>query len=83
MRMRNNHYRRKEEENKPMYLFGGREVSNQVCSLGATLDVWCSVAGATMVGATVVGAAAVGSAVIGAIEVGVTSGVLYNAVVSA
>ena len=47
-----------------------------MCLLGATHNVWCSMASATVVGATVVGAAAVGSVVIGAAEVGVLSGVL-------
>ena len=74
-------------------LFGGREVSSRMCLLGATLDIQCSVVGAAVVGATVVGAAtvglavvgaaAVGSAVVSAAEVGVTSGVLYGAVISA
>ena len=73
--MHNNHYRRKEEENKRMYLFGEEKVSNRICLLDATYDVWCGVGGATVVGATVVGPAAVGSAVIGAAEVGVTRGV--------
>ena len=52
-----------------------------MCLLGATLNAWCSMASAAVVGAIVVGAAAVGSVVIGAAEVGVTSGVLYGAVV--
>ena len=45
-----------------------------MCLLGATHNVWCSMASATVVGATVVGAI-----VIGAAEVGVPSGVLYDA----
>ena len=51
-----------------------------MCLLGATHNVWCSMASAAVVGATVVGAAADGSVVIGAAEVGVPSGVLYGAV---
>ena len=46
-----------------------------MCLLGATHNVWCS-----MASAAVVGAAAVGSVVIGAAEVGVPSGVLHGAV---
>ena len=63
-------------------IIGGkrRKVSNRMCLLGATHNVWCSMASAAVVGATVVGAAAVGSVVIGAAEVGVPSGVLYGAV---
>jgi hypothetical protein len=45
-----------------------------MCLLGATHNVWCSMASAAVVGATVVGAV-----VIGAAEVGVPSGVLYGA----
>ena len=48
--------------------------------LGATDNVWCSMANAAVVGATVVGVAAVGSIVIGATEVGVPSGVPYGTV---
>ena len=61
-----NHYRRKEEESKRMYLFGGkrREVSNRMFLLGAAHNAWCSMASAALVGATLVGAAAVGSVVI-------------------
>ena len=51
-----------------------------MCLLGATHNVWCSMASAAVVGATVVGAAAVGSVVFGAAKVCVTSGVLYGAV---
>jgi hypothetical protein len=45
-----------------------REVSNRMCLLGATHNVWCSMASAAVVGATVVviGAAAVGPVVFGA-----------------
>ena len=51
-----------------------------MCLLRAMHNVWCSMASAAVVGATVAGAATVGSVVIGAAEVGVTSGVLYGAV---
>ena len=50
-------------------------MNNRLCLLGATHNVWCS-----MASAAVVGAAADGSVVIGAAEVGVPSGVLYGAV---
>jgi len=72
--MGNNHYRRKEEESKRMYITWGkrRKVSNRMCLLGATHNVWCS-----MASAAVVGAAAVGLVAIGAAEVGAPSGVLY------
>jgi hypothetical protein len=43
-----------------------RKVSNRMCLLGATHNVWCSMASAAVVGATVVGAAAVGPVVFGA-----------------
>ena len=44
------------------------KVSNRMCLLGATHNVWCSMASysAAVVGATVVGAAAVGPVVFGA-----------------
>ena len=54
-----------------------------MCLLGTTLDVWCSVVGAAVVGSAVISAAAVSLAVSSAAEVGVTSGVLYGAVISA
>ena len=53
-----------------------RKVSNRMCLLGATHNVWCS-----MASAAVVGAAAVGLIAIGAAEVGAPSGVLHGAVV--
>ena len=61
-----NHYRRKEEESKRMYLFGGREeklATEFVYLVQRTMygAIWLS---AALVGATVVGAAAVGSVVI-------------------
>ena len=46
-----------------------------MCLLGATHNVWCS-----MASAAVVGAAAVGLVAIGAAEVGAPSGVLHGAV---
>jgi hypothetical protein len=46
-----------------------------LCLLGATHNVWCS-----MASAAVVGAAAVGLVAIGAAEVGAPSGVLHGAV---
>ena len=53
--------------------------------LGATHNVWCSIASAAVVGATVVGATAVNSVVIGAdwcsSGFGVVSSVLYDAIV--
>ena len=48
------------------YLGKRRKVSNRMCLLGATHNVWCSMASAAVVGATVVGAAAVGPVVFGA-----------------
>ena len=51
-----------------------------MCLLGATHNVWCSMANAAVVGAAVVGATAVGSVVFGAAQVGVPSGVLCGAV---
>ena len=51
-----------------------------MCLLGATHNVWCSMASAVVIGATVVGATTVDSVVIGAAEVGVPSDVLYGAV---
>ena len=56
-----------------------------MCLLGATHNVWCSIASAAVVGATVVGATAVNSVVIGAdwcsSGFGVVSSVLYDAIV--
>jgi hypothetical protein len=46
-----------------------------LCLLGATHNVWCS-----MASAAVVGAAAVSLVAIGAAEVGAPSGVLHGAV---
>ena len=46
-----------------------------MCLLGATHNVWCS-----MASAAVVGVAAVGLVAIGAAEVGAPSGVLHGAV---
>ena len=43
-----------------------RKVSNIMCLLGATHNVWCSMASAAVVGATMVGATAVGPVVFGA-----------------
>ena len=51
-----------------------------MCLLGATHNVWCSMASAAVASAAVVGATVVGAVVIGAAEVGVPSGVLYGAV---
>ena len=45
-----------------------------MCLLGATHNVWCS-----MASAAVASAAVVGTTVVGAAEVGVPSGVLYGA----
>ena len=56
------------------------KVSSKMCLLGATHDVWCSMASAAVFGATVFGVATVASVVFGAAEVGVSSGVLYGAV---
>ena len=54
-----------------MFIWGFQEkVSNRVCLLGATLDVWCSVAGATMIDAAAV---ASGLAMVGATKVGVAT----------
>ena len=41
-----------------------------MCLLGATHNIWCSMASAAVVGATVFRAAAVGSLVVGAAKVG-------------
>ena len=72
--MGNNHYRRKERGKQANILFGGREeksATEYLCVLGATHNVWCSMANVgpntAVVGATVVAAATVGSIVIGAI----------------
>ena len=56
-----------------------RKVSNRMCLLGATHNVWCSMASAAVASAAVVGTTVVGAVVIGAAEVGVPSGVLYGA----
>jgi hypothetical protein len=50
-----------------------------MCLLGATHNVWCSMASAAVASAAVVGTTVVGAVVIGAAEVGVPSGVLYGA----
>ena len=50
-----------------------------MCLLGATHNVWCSMASAAVASAAVVGTTMVGAVVIGAAEVGVPSGVLYGA----
>ena len=49
--------------------------TEHLCLLGATHNVWCS-----MASAAVVGAAAVGLVAIGAAEVGAPSGVVHGAV---
>ena len=51
-----------------------------MCLLGATHNVWCSMASAAVASAAVVGTTVVDAVVIGAAEVGVPSGVLYGAV---
>ena len=51
-----------------------------MCLLGATHNVWCSMASAAVARAGVANAAMVGAVVIGAAEVGVPSGVLYGVV---
>ena len=50
-----------------------------MCLLGATHNVWCSMASAAVASAAVVGTTMAGAVVIGAAEVGVPSGVLYGA----
>ena len=51
-----------------------------MCLLGATHNVWCSMASAAVASAAVVGTTVVGAVVIGAVEVDVPSGVLHGAV---
>ena len=51
-----------------------------MCLLGATHNVWCSMASAVVASAAAVGATVVGAVVIGAAEVGVPSGVMYGVV---
>ena len=54
--------------------------NNRMCLLGATHNVWCSLASAAVVSATMASAAVVGAVVIGTAEEDVPSGVLYGAV---